>query len=131
MKTIIIICILSAFTIIGFYVNREYWFGWIKPYVQQQQKEIPIGEAYGYQTFDSITSGQGNVVYGYSSFALSDTIRINIYAGFSVDKNGIRKPNGIIFYCGETFIGQIGQAGDSLYCDKCKKYHKIPIWYGK
>ncbi len=131
MKTIIIICILSAFTIIGFYVNREYWFGWIKPYVPQPQKEIPIGVAIGYETLNSITSGRQNIVIGYEAVALSDTIRINMYAGFSVDKNGIRKPNGIVFYCGVTFVGQIGQAGDSLYCEKCKEYHKIPIWYGK
>ncbi len=67
MKQIIIICILSAFTIIGFYVNREYWFGWIKPYVPQPQKEIPIGEAYGDGTLNSITSGQQNMAWGYQS----------------------------------------------------------------
>ena len=34
---ILIICLLAAFTFIGFYVNRDYWFGGMK---KEQQKEL-------------------------------------------------------------------------------------------
>ena len=133
MKQIIIILILSVFTIMGFYVNREYWIGLFKTEIYiEPEKPILEGVAIGYAEGHALVSGGENVAFGYESLSgpAVDTIRVS-YAGFSTDKDGNRKLNGVIFNCGETFIGQIGQAGDSLYCDKCKEYHVIPEWYGK
>ncbi len=66
MKQIIIIILLSAFTIIGFYVNREYWFGWIiKP--DCTKTEIQEGVMVGIQELKNTPSGKDNVFYGYAT----------------------------------------------------------------
>lgn len=112
MKQILIICLLSAFTIIGFYVNREYWFGWIKKPIEK--KEIQIGIVIGYETLDSIPNGSKNTFYGHTYMGAITTgspCGETVYLGFRYSLKSISTQNA-------TIIGGPGSPpGTTIPCD--------------
>ena len=119
---ILIIIFLSLFAIAGFYVNRDFWFGWIaKPH--HTKTEIQEGVVVGYQEVKNLPSGKDNISIG-------DSIAPDIIWGHPLSIGRVWLDVNFMCTCGQHIImnGTVS-TGDTINipCKNCGEiyyYHR-------